>query len=355
MINSILDKLIRFSKHELALRIYVDIALAILSLIILAIFFQGGRVNSNPRANVDDMITGKAYRPFVTRALLPLTVKMISSVCPHEMKGTAKNIAASTNKFYNTLGRKQVDLDHSFEYFTAFFLIFFSLWGFLISIKSLFSALYDSSKVLAHTIPLIALIILPGFINYTTYLYDFPALFLFTLAFVFMVRRKWIAYLLVFILGCINKETAILLTILFFLQFRKDQKLGAKGFVLLLSLQILCWVGIRWWLSVLYAGNPGMNWEFHFVDHNMLEIPPYPLSTALSWGAILFLTIYKWAEKPLPMKRGALLFIPLFVLSIFWGFMDETRIFYEVYAPFFMLGIFSVVKMLGVEIKTREA
>ena len=47
------------------------------------------------------------------------------------------------------------------------------------------------------------------------YLYDFPQLLLFTLGLGFLYQRKWAWFYAVYVLACLNKETSVLLGVVF--------------------------------------------------------------------------------------------------------------------------------------------
>src|SRR3982750_997720 len=106
--------------------------------------------------------------------------------------------------------------------------------------------------------------------RYTNFIYDFPALFLFTLGLLLMVRQRWRAYFVVLGLAAINKETAILLPFVFGLYFvRRRELLNAKFWALLLAQAALCLV-VKLGINFVFRDNPGQVVEHHF--HRNLEL-----------------------------------------------------------------------------------
>src|SRR5207245_724274 len=95
-----------------------------------------------------------------------------------------------------------------------------------------------------------------------TYIYDFTTLFLFTFGLAAMVRCKWISYLFIFVLACINKETTILLTCIYAIHFFRHQKLKVSSYIVLLLVQIAMFVSIKIFIDTLFMHSPGSLIEF---------------------------------------------------------------------------------------------
>src|SRR4030067_2989914 len=95
-----------------------------------------------------------------------------------------------------------------------------SLFFFQLVLRATIKSVYNFPPWLSDFLPILAVIFLPAFFKYYTYLYDFPILFLFTLSLLLLIREKPIPFLLVFILATLNKETSILLAILFVMRFK---------------------------------------------------------------------------------------------------------------------------------------
>ena len=51
-----------------------------------------------------------------------------------------------------------------------------------------------------------------------SYIYDFPTLALFTLGLTLLAQWKMVWFLLIFMFGCVNKETIVLLTLIYMLE-----------------------------------------------------------------------------------------------------------------------------------------
>lgn len=154
------------------------------------------------------------------------------------------------------------------------------------------------------------------------YIYDFATLFLFTLALVCMASNKWYTYLFVFILSCLNKETAILLTLVFFFHFKTQNEISRSRFKTLLALQIACYTLIKIWLFFRFQANPGSLVEVHFAEYEIIlhRYPEIGLVSLAIFLVILLLVFHNWKQKPLFLRHATLMFPPLLILTIAFGF-----------------------------------
>jgi len=190
--------------------------------------------------------------------------------------------------------------------------------------------------------------------RYNTYLYDFTTLFLFTLGLAMMIRRKWISYLFVFVLACLNKETTILLTCIYAIHFFKHQELNLSDYIFILLIQIGIYISIKIFIDTLFIHNKGAFLEFWLTRNINFLLQPYPIVTYLQWLILGFLVIYKWSEKPLFLKQGLLILIPLLGSTLIWGWIDELRDYYEVYPIVILLISYSMARILQASIYTAR-
>ncbi|MCK4235615.1 MAG: hypothetical protein KAX38_00755, partial [Candidatus Krumholzibacteria bacterium] len=103
----------------------------------------------------------------------------------------------------------------------------------------------------------------------------------------------------------------------------------------------------------IYRNNPGSFLEYHLFDHNIGLLKSYPVSTLFVWTAISILVIYKWKEKPLFLKRALIIIIPIFIMCLFFGIIDELRVYYEVYPIVVLLIAYSICKILNIDIDNK--
>ena len=106
--------------------------------------------------------------------------------------------------------------------------------------------------------------------------------------------------------------------------------------------------------SVLYfvfKSNPGTFIEFHLIDHNLRLLTGYDLTFAVTILGIILLVFYKWNEKPNFLKTSLWTFIPLIILTLFLGYLDELRDYYEVYPDVIIFIVHSIARILDVNFK----
>lgn len=324
----------------------------LLSVVVFATFLTRSGIDNYGRARVADVIRGDAHRPYVYRTLLPTTARIVVGAIP---RGAREHIEETWGQSTAMRHMFQI-LDWNPDYFPEFIvtaaLMYAALWGFIVSLRALFSAVYAAPPVVKDAVTLVALLGLTQFYWNTTYLYDFPALFLFTLGLALMVRRRWAAYLVVFVLGCFNKETIILLTMVFVIHFWNHER-RPRRFKTFVLVQVGLFAAIKSALAFVYRDNPGEFVEFHLFDHNLDLWRAYSLATIVACGAFILFLFHDWRGKPAFLRHGLWIMIPLFVLGVFIGYLDEIRIYYEAYAIVVLLLAHSASHVLGFELRSR--
>jgi hypothetical protein len=291
-----------------------------------------------------DMIYGRAYKPYVYRFLLPNIVRFSVNIIPSDIRETI------THSNLHILNWESELLP---EYLIASILMCASLIGFGFAIRYLFKGVFQTTDILADVASLVALAGIPLHFKYYSFIYDFLTLFLFTLGLGLMVRRKWRIYLLLFALACLNKETTILLTLVFVIYFFKRwTMISQKQFFQLLAIQILIFVLTRIVISWIFVNNPGESFEFHLFDHNFaLTEYPYILGANLLLAlGVIALVFYRWAEKPTFLKNSLFIALPLLTGALLFGYLDEFRAYYEVYPVVFLLIFHTIGNILGIKL-----
>ncbi len=332
--------------------IYVAFSL-ILTAFICHIFINNFFFNINERATVERMVYGVAHKPFVYRILLPCTVRAVMSCIPYKLKQSlTRSLGDSSvidSLFHKTVWNKQRYL---LEYLILFVLIYISLLAYVFSLHYLFTAIYPRvAPVIAPSVSLLSLLGLPlYFADVHIYLYDFTTLFLFTLGLALMARKKWRMFLLVYLVSCLNKETTILLTMLFCVHFFRTEKLNRLGFLKLLGSQILIFSVVKITLYMIFKNNQGCAMEHHFMRNLNFISKPYPLATVLHGLVLLMLTGYAWGEKHRFVKHGLIILPALLVASFLWGWIEEIRGYYEVYPIFVLLISHTACRIIGIKI-----
>ena len=162
------------------------------------------------------------------------------------------------------------------------------------------------------------------------------------------MRQNWSLYLVVFVFCCFNKETSILLILVFFLYYLGDKKIDKSAFWKLLFYQVAIFVLIKGVLAYIYLDNPGSFVEFHLYDYNMIRLRKIKPFALLLWGGgACFLVFYQWVRKPRFLRVALIMLVPLVSLTLLLGFIDEWRDYYEVYPVLVLLAAHTVGKLIG--------
>lgn len=299
------------------------------------------------------MVYGNAWKPFVYRTLLPTTVRVISAPVPMSIRTSLSEMVDETESLKKLFEKLKWEKEFFVEYFVAMFLMFLSLWGFAIAVRYFFALFYDTSTLLANLVSILALLGLPTMFMYTSFLYDFPSLLLYTLGLIFLYKQDWKKFLILYLVACINKETTILLTIIYFIYYR--HKFRADNFYKLLFFQLTIFAVIKVLLFVLFKSNLGTFVEFHLVNHNLGLLSGYNLSVAFAVLGLIMLIYYKWQEKPLFIRTTLWVLVPLVILTLFFGYLDELRDYYEVYPTVIILISHSIASVMDLEFNLKPA
>lgn len=269
----------------------------------------------NPFHQLEPMINGTATRPFVYRVLTPILVRIISDV-----SGASPHLGAT-------------------------FIMYLSLLGFSWSISAL--AEIFLSPQYSRPFSLLAPVGLVPFVLWQRHIYDFPTLFLFTLALYFLAKRDFGKYLLTFVLATLSKETSLFLTLFFAIQFRKMER---RSFLFLVSTQAFVYILIRLALIALFRNNPGSILEFHAYDQ-LEAILQYPLNATMVLGAIISIIWFGmvYPQDKCNFVRNSLFVTggPTLLLYFFFGMPFEVRVFLEVYPSIFLMTSLMAISLIN--------
>ena len=336
-------------KHFFENRLVYGSIIAFVSVYVLIAFVKLPPINGDKQSMFSEMVYGTAWKPFVYRTLLPTSVRIISGVIPESIHETLTEKVESSNFLALALQKLVWESEYITEYLVAMVLMYFSLLGFVYVFRKLFDEIYSSPLWFKNVVSVIMLLVIPAMFqpNYSNYVYDFPALFLFTLGLLFLKQRKWNHFLILFLIACFNKETIILLTMIFAIHFYNDKEMERKFYYKLIAAQLLIFGFIKILLFILFFDNPGGIVEFHLIDRNYLLFNGYSLTTFVVL-LIITLTIFSgWSEKPKFLKDALWIGIPLLILTLLFGFFDELRDYYEVLPVIILLISYSIAKILN--------
>ena len=313
--------------------------------LVVSLFVFRPGINWYERATFPDMVYGTAHRPYVYRALVPTIIRSIAAVTPSGIKDAVRSSGEGT-RVIRRLGWEPQFL---FEYAVAVVLFFCMLVGLAFVLRKLVLRVYSFPPFVADMMPIIGLIVLPVFFRYYSHIYDPVTLFLSSLALLFLVTERKLFFYLIFVLSTINKETSVLLIGLFIM---KEYSGMVKGKLLLHAFSLsLLWIFIKGGINFIFRNNPGEIVEFHF-DHTMnlfRDFPSFAYLIAVTFG-LGSLTFFGWKEKPLFLRQGvAMTLLPLALLAIFLGSVDETRGYYEAFPYVFMLIVPTIVTVFDMD------
>lgn len=331
------------SAHKIQRLIFFLICAAV-CIGLLVVFIQVSEVNNLYRARFGDMVDGTAYRPYVYRTLLPTTVRLLAGLLPDAWNAELASlpwIAAGLTTF-------KVEPQRALQALIAWGLMGLSLLGFALAFRRLLTALYRLPDWLADLGTLLALAVLPVFWKFG-YIYDFTTLFLFTLQLLWMAQGRWRAYLALFPFTCLNKETAVLLPLLFAVYYFPRARMERGRYVRLLAAQAIFFVSIKLALNWVFAANPGAEAEVHWQDHVMV-VTLFPVVVAaytlLVGGLVGALVGVGWRAKPLFLRWGLIILAPLFATYFVYGFPFEFRAMYEAYPILAALAVPTLARLL---------
>jgi len=291
-----------------------------------------------------NMVNGTAPRPFVHRALVPTLVRLGAGALP---AGWKQAIDAGIARHVSPRIRQQKwPGGHECEFALALALVVLSLLGFMLALRRLIREFYRASPWVSGLLPVVAVWLLPVFFSAGThFVYDFPALFLFTLLLLFMWRRSWCWFYPVYVLALLNKETAVFVTLVFAFHFRS--RLPRREFHAHLFSMFGLFFLIKSGLSLAFAGNPGPLLEWHLRDNLFALITPFSLGAASDFALVLLLTFHDFRQKPRFLRDALVIAVPLLALQVPFGVWGEIRVYYEVYPALFLLMAHSALGFVG--------
>jgi hypothetical protein len=171
----------------------------------------------------------------------------------------------------------------------------------------------------------------------------FAALFFFSLGLILLYKQNWKWYLPIFGLAVSNKETAILLTVIYALYYYNQ--IPRKQYWQLLIIQAVIFIVIKTALSLIFANSPGHAIEWHLLriwlsiryrqlfpfdpvgvvplSRNGLNIP-LPRGINLVMIVLVgFLIFLGWRDKPRFLQQSLIIVPIFFVIGMFNGHIDD--------------------------------
>jgi hypothetical protein len=259
------------------------------------------------QAPLEKTIRFEADTPFQYRVLAPLVIRAIILTTPIDA------YAAST--------------------ILTVVWTFFSLLAFRILLRTFFSNAGASFGAL--------LLAYAMYWNYAVFgiwrmPFDLPAILLFTLGLFALVRQRWVLFYLAFVLGALNRETILVLSVAFiFLSWKRAEPTFVWKHV---GVQLGLWMLIRATLIVIFRNNQGGQFQTQFaanISNLMSGMPTIPL--LLSFGGLWLPAFLGWRAVDNRIRRLLLVTIPFAGVMVIVGNLHELRIYNEL-VPIISMG-----------------
>lgn len=321
--------------------------------VIVSVFATGNWLFMNPftgaghKAHFENMIMGTEQKPFVTRALVPWSLRVVGRVLPpHSAEGLKRPLRwAGLQPVFFPDAHEELDPIHFFVWVylvvASLSLLGIGMWHFLATI-------YRGSEWTFIAGAAVTIAIWPLLAGGSAYIYDpfTPTLVLWT--YLVGIRRSWAWYYPLLALAALNKETAILVPIA--VAYCLNGKVPRRATLRRLAIDLLLVAAIRLLLGlVVFGHNPGQLLEFHLLDHNLryeliyLFLPKLSLLLVLVVG----LCAAEWGRKPREAKALALLAVPLVGLALIAACVDEIRQYTECYPGLMAMAFPTVLAAVG--------
>jgi hypothetical protein len=285
--------------------------------------------SEHPYATRNALLNGTAVLPFQYRALIPWLIRGLSFLLPGS----------------------------SFMYFKA--IEFFSVF-FLVIVFRTYLSLFLTGQKLLWLSSLSLFYVLP--FNYLYqhdrwYPYDMPAILFFAIGMLLMYQKKWVWYILLFVVATLNRETSCFLIFIFIISTINKKNLP---FTLIFAFtQCTIWLAIKYVMFTLYGNNGGTGlFETNLVSNVkfLLNFREYPLLFSCFgyvWIPVLF--FFQRINNTF-IKRSLFVIFPFFCGMLIVGRINEIRIFGELIPlvlSSFLVIAYSIVKEERPEYKNR--
>ena len=297
----------------------------------------------------------EGYKPFQYRVLMPLVIRGTEAITPNFIKEPIVRMAApgiEARSIQRDQPAEAIGTALQYTYRTVLFiglnilLMFFIMLAF----RKLIKAFAFFPEMIADLLPLGLVLIIPIFYEYSVFIYDFSHLLLFTLGLYYLYKQNWPVYLIVLGLGILNKETMIMLAVIFFVYYLTI--LPRRLFIKLLIGQLAIFIVIKLALYLVFVNNPGVFMEEHFMRniHHLANLSNYfrfetfpkgmllPFMINIPWprglnvimfGLLIYFIIYAWRSKPLFLRKSTAYFGITLILAVIWSYINELRSYYD--------------------------
>lgn len=284
------------------------------------------------RVSLERYLTGTAEKPFAFRVLVPFLVRSIDRLVPE----AAQREIGNQTFFSQTLPDILPPGASRFQYKSLALVLVLSLLAYAAIGWITCRRLFTPSVWFSQAVPVLYVAtLIPFLTGGLGHIYDFAVLAFTAALLLCLLTGRHAAYLVLFAVSCLNKETTLLMTLAYAACYWDRLPRRFLGGMLLAQFAIFAAIQgtIRW----VYAANDGEGidlwWRFQL---NWLTSRSF--SECAAFLVILFLLAYRFDEKPEPVRRACILLVPQLVLFFVASWSGELRNLYEVVPLLMLLG-----------------
>jgi hypothetical protein len=270
------------------------------AVLITSVYWQ--TVEQLDTATLDKFVAGVANKPFAYRVLMPYII----------------GVTAELNGFGNMQ-------------FADIPLRICILFGTMILLRRWLQ--HFVHPLLADLMPLLLGVILPwSFLFYWPY--DFSGILLWTACLVCLVERRYYLYLLCFIFGVLNRETAFFLAFIF--AATQWETMGRARTLRWVGAQMAIWLALFAALRMFMHPRAGDAVELHLVANLIYLVSGHGIGPFEHWfrllgglGFLWLLAPWYWSKKSVFLRRACWILPGFFVIMLVVARLVETRVWYE--------------------------
>jgi hypothetical protein len=321
--------------------------------VLLVVFMSWPGVYDGP-ANLPDMVDGTAERPYVGRLVLPALVRLTVSATEglSDATGTEwlRRAIEQAGGFMRRRSHAPSDTFadvHTYGAYAVLALLCFI--GFAVLLRALMRSVYPAYPPwVGDFAPIMAMVATPLiFFRYVSFVYDPMTLLVFALCLWLIAKRALTAYLLLFPVAVLSRETAILLFGV--LAVREWGSVPRARLARLGLYHVAVFVALRVAVGLVFRGNPGTAAKFQVhVNLDVASHAAFYVKTFLPLAPLALLVVSGWREKPAFVRNAFLVLgAPLVILCLLFGSLGEMRTYYEVWPLAFLLAVPSVARAFG--------
>ncbi|CAI3937024.1 unnamed protein product [Commensalibacter communis] len=221
-----------------------------------------GFLEATPRAGIEVMLNGHAFKPFVYRQFAPIIARIVTVNTPRSIRD------GIVSRVQPTYGYSMLAGNHSnkekLQYIIIYYLNFFLLFCSLFILRSILLG-FQCSYITSILAPILVVLCIPYVQTVAGYFYDNIELFFMSLAFLSAFRGKYILLLCLIIPATLNKES-----FLFFLPTLYPiirHTFCIKKSIYILSIAMFLSGITNLIVKKIYVANAGGLIEYHLWDN----------------------------------------------------------------------------------------